>query len=1321
MSLLRPENINPGAHPLEGRSSTAGSTYRQPFEWSLSRTIWTLLLLAGWLPCAAQSGGQRSLELVPASAREATVVPLKDGVYEITATGANPSVSVMVPDGTTAEKGSVLAFEYFSAHADDHVHIEFGERSAETHVVHAAGLSHSEAFTTYSTDLNQSKDWRGKIGYLRIGFDAAPGRVIRLKNLVLRPSTAEETARAGRLAEQRANDERLRIRLEAYLHTSYAEEIGSVLVGSSLVHIEGLLKEDATGLYLAEVPLYQDVTDLQSFDFVTAIVPEGHRFRVDLTRFRTLPNGRYDRLLSKWVLVRKTTEGYRLASHARYADEVEPKWNLPDEEPKCKKGLGGVSAQRPLSDLDDLGVCSITVNIFLGFLHSVAHAGDIAFSYNGKDYFADGKAIKANDQTLQYAASRHIIVSAILLVPQARGFSDALIGSEMAHPDADPAGVYAMPNVSTAKGLETYAAALNFLAERYSRPDAAYGRIHHWIMHNEVDAGWVWTNAGEKSRLTFMDLYNKSMRTMYLIARQYNPHAKVFISLTHFWNWTEDAHFYLPKQMLDDLVQYSHAEGDYEWALACHPYPESLFKPRTWEDTKVSFSLDTPLITFKNIEVLNAWAQQPTTFFRGIKRRSIFLSEQGFNSPDYTERSLTDQAAAMAYAWKKIERLDAIEAMQYHNWVDNSGEGGLRIGLRKFPEDVADPLGRKPIWFLYQKLGTPEEDKASAFALPVIGIKSWNEIAYTGPIHGLEAAASSIRDVGSDTWTATDALGRKLPGYTEVGPPKSGRYVAMFYFLTHGSPGQPGPRDVSRELKTNPDTSRWPPGTYYWGEPEAGYYLSTDEWVIRHHATLLADAGVDVIVFDTTNDVTYPATYQTIASVFSKMRAEGEKTPQIAFLASYKSINQLWTDLYSKGLYRDLWFQWKGRPLLLTGQQIGMKRPDELPQAIQDFFTIRQSWAWDSLPWYRDGHDQWPWVAHTPQAYGWSESPTRPEAVSVAVAEHPLSDIGRSFHNGHEPATDKFDVTPETPNGLFFQEQWDHAIALDPEIVFVTGWNEWTAGSMRAGTTLQKELAAWDFFPGAELSRAGHPIHSGDLYFIDQYNEEFSRDIEPMKGGHTDNYYYQLVANIRRYKGVHAMEPSSVPQTIDLKASFEQWAAVTPEFRDHLGDTVHRSSPGNYQSGPYSDATGRNDIIAAKVTRDTKNIYFYAETRVPLTTSRDNGWMLLYIDSDQNATTGWQGYDFVIDAGSRAKGITTLQTIDSAGKLGSSIKLDFRLESNKVMIAIPRDVLHQTSGAVKLDFHWIDNVLPSNDPASFFIHGDAAPERRFNYRYEAVD
>ena len=53
-----------------------------------------------------------------------------------------------------------------------------------------------------------------------------------------------------------------------------------------------------------------------------------------------------------------------------------------------------------------------------------------------------------------------------------------------------------------------------------------------------------------------------------------------------------------------------------------------------------------------------------------------------------------EQAAGFAYAWKKMKHLDGIDAFQWHNWMDGRGEFGLRIGLRKYPDDENDPAGK---------------------------------------------------------------------------------------------------------------------------------------------------------------------------------------------------------------------------------------------------------------------------------------------------------------------------------------------------------------------------------------------------------------------------------------------------------------------------------------------------------------------------------------------------------------------------------------------------------------------------------------------------
>ena len=50
-----------------------------------------------------------------------------------------------------------------------------------------------------------------------------------------------------------------------------------------------------------------------------------------------------------------------------------------------------------------------------------------------------------------------------------------------------------------------------------------------------------------------------------------------------------------------------------------------------------------------------------------------------------------------------------------------------------------------------------------------------------------QSRASAERDLFSDTWVATDALGRKMPTHAEVGPVKKDqrRVVGIFYITWH--------------------------------------------------------------------------------------------------------------------------------------------------------------------------------------------------------------------------------------------------------------------------------------------------------------------------------------------------------------------------------------------------------------------------------------------------------------------------------------------------------------------------------------------------------
>lgn len=57
----------------------------------------------------------------------------------------------------------------------------------------------------------------------------------------------------------------------------------------------------------------------------------------------------------------------------------------------------------------------------------------------------------------------------------------------------------------------------------------------------------------------------------------------------------------------------------------------------------------------------------------------------------------------------------------------------------------------------------------------------------------------------SDSWTATDALGRKLPDHNSVGDMRPNRSVALFYWTWHVDPKTDmGPANVQQIISENP-------------------------------------------------------------------------------------------------------------------------------------------------------------------------------------------------------------------------------------------------------------------------------------------------------------------------------------------------------------------------------------------------------------------------------------------------------------------------------------------------------------------------------------
>lgn len=557
---------------------------------------------------------------------------------------------------------------------------------------------------------------------------------------------------------------------------------------------------------------------------------------------------------------------------------------------------------------------------------------------------------------------------------------------------------------------------------------------------------------------------------------------------------------------------------------------------------------------------------------------------------------------------------------------------------------------------------------------------------------------------------AVDALGRSV-----VSAGESKKLVGIFYFLFNGDGGENGPYDVTKIIENDPQAytsgERWEAAgggpflaSHHWGEPLFGYYFQTDKWVLSRHCQMLTDAGVDFLVFDTTNNDIYVDRITALIDVWYNYYLDGWNVPKLAFYTNTNSgerMNEIYDAFYNNAGLKEnyprldeLWFRWNGKPMIVGHKNSGQR--DEVKQ----YFRIKDSQWPDLTDPTTKKRDGFPWIEfvnlETLNAY-YKNSPIDKSIMSVSVAQHcdtvhmsssafyGHNDHGRSWHDGAKDTSENAVLY-----GYNFAEQWDYAIKLDPDIIFITGFNEWMA---------------------LRLSGENEPI-----LFFDECDAEYSRDVEPAKGILGDNYYMQMVQYIAKFKRSTAALPRGCNVTVDLSGDFSQWDSreITAVYRDYQNDTADRDHPG-YGTLYYTDTSGRNDIVNAKVCEDADCLYFYVDTAETLSPATDSAWMTLFL----NVGGEKAGYDFCINRQSPDNGKTRIESVTDNGyePIGEA---DIRFEGNQLMLRVEKSLLGFAPDAdASLQFKWADNYI-DGDVFSFYTRGDAAPYGRLNWVYTST-
>ena len=284
------------------------------------------------------------------------------------------------------------------------------------------------------------------------------------------------------------------------------------------------------------------------------------------------------------------------------------------------------------------------------------------------------------------------------------------------------------------------------------------------------------------------------------------------------------------------------------------------------------------------------------------------------------------------------------------------------------------------------------------------------------------------------------------------------------------------------------------PSFHYWAKPALGYYCSSNTTVIRTHMTQLYTAGVDFIILDHTNlhngyldnadlknrmiDAPMTALFDTIM----EMRAEGLGTPYVVVWCGDndgRMYRYLYDSYYNVEKWADCFVYWDEKPFLLTTHT----RPESFPLKDENLFTVRSMWGLGVD--FAGG--QWSYLNPAINNCVTYAADGTPEHIGVSTAaQKSYMGIGTASSMGPGDAVGRRE-------GKTWYIQWYYAFQVRPKIVTLTWWNEWTAQRLDIG--------------------------NGRYAFTDNFNADYSRDIEPMEGGHGDQYYKWMIEYISAYKG----------------------------------------------------------------------------------------------------------------------------------------------------------------------------------------------------------
>jgi hypothetical protein len=226
-----------------------------------------------------------------------------------------------------------------------------------------------------------------------------------------------------------------------------------------------------------------------------------------------------------------------------------------------------------------------------------------------------------------------------------------------------------------------YARFVRFIANRYNGAQG-HGRVVDFVIDNEVDSQ-SWYNCGCSTSAAWEQDYANNFSAAYDAVKAEQTNARVLMSFDHTWSPAFDSSSQI--SVSEFIPAVAALVGTRSWQVAFHPYSIAV-----GDETFSPDDINAGYITFGDIGVIVGWLQQK--YPGSAAAANVELTESGFDSNASNGRSEAEQNTAVCNSFYNVVGTPGIDNYVYHRLIDNTGEGGLLLGLWDVNQN------QKPSW-----------------------------------------------------------------------------------------------------------------------------------------------------------------------------------------------------------------------------------------------------------------------------------------------------------------------------------------------------------------------------------------------------------------------------------------------------------------------------------------------------------------------------------------------------------------------------------------------------------------------------------------------